>query len=469
MDRREFLKIFGAGTVASAAVLTGCDKINEDLAKEGDSGEAALGPIDGTKMEYRVNPSTEDKVSLLGFGMMRLPTVYGGSAPEGADDPINQERLNELVDYAMDHGVNYYDTAPVYCKGQSEAAVGEALSRHDRSKYFVATKLSNFNPALWSREESLKIYHKSFEYLRVDYIDYYLLHSVGGEKEGIDSMTMLKQRYFDNGMLDFLVEERKAGRIRNLGFSFHGDIKVFDYMLSLHKDIHWDFVQIQMNYIDWRHAEDLNEGNVNAETLYHKLEALGIPVIIMEPLLGGQLASLNQNLNNKMLSRRPQQSVASWAFRFAGSYDKVLTVLSGMTYMEHLQDNLRTYCPLEPCTEEEFEMLENVAQLYLTYPNIPCTGCRYCMPCPYGLNIPGIFLHYNKMVNSGNVAMANDENYRKARRRFLLGYDRAIPAVRQADHCIGCRECVSQCPQKIDIPDVMRRIDQYVEDLKQDI
>jgi len=468
MNRRNFLKIFGATTVTTAAALTGCDKIKENLASESDSGESALGPIDGSKMTYRTNPTSGDKVSLLGFGMMRLPTIYGGSAREG-DDPINQERLNELVDYAMAHGVNYYDTSPVYCKGLSEAAVGEALSRHDRSKYFLATKLSNFNPATWSREESIKMYHKSFENLRVDYIDYMLLHSVGGEREGIDSMTMLKSRYFDNGILDFLVDERKAGRIRNLGFSFHGDIKVFDYMLSLHDKIHWDFVQIQMNYVDWNHAEDLNEGNVNAVTLYNKLEALDIPVVIMEPLLGGQLATLNQNLNNQLLSRRPRQSVASWAFRFAGSFDKVLTVLSGMTYMEHLQDNLRTYCPLEPCTSDEFELLEHIAQLYLTYPTIPCTACRYCMPCPYGLDIPGIFLHYNKMVNSGNVAMAGDENYRKARRRFLIGYDRSVPGMRQADHCVGCNECVSHCPQKIDIPDAMLRIDQYVEGLKQDI
>ncbi len=464
MDRREFLKVFGAGSVVTAAALTGCDKIKEDFAEEHDSGETALGPIDGSKMTYRTSTSG-DTVSLLGFGMMRLPTIYGGSARNG-DDPINQKRLNEMVDYAMAHGVNYYDTAPVYCKGKSEAAVGEALSHHDRSKFFVATKLSNFNPATWSREESIKMYRNSFKNLRVDYIDYYLLHSVGGEKEDMDSMTMLKSRYFDNGVLDFLIEERKAGRIRNLGFSFHGDIKVFDYMLSLHETIHWDFVQIQMNYIDWRHAEDLKEGNVNAETLYGKLEALGIPVVIMEPLLGGQLATLNENLNKELQSRRPQQSIASWAFRFAGTYGKVLTVLSGMTYMEHLQDNLRTYCPLEPCSDDELQLLEHIAQIYLTYPLVPCTACRYCMPCPYGLDIPGIFSHYNKMINTGNVAMAGDENYRQARRRFLIGYDRAVPGIRQADHCIGCRECVGHCPQKIDIPYQMTVIDKYVEQLK---
>lgn len=466
MERREFLKVLGVGSVAAAAALSGCDKITKKEVK--DSEEAALGEIDGSKMIYRTNPKTGEQVSLLGFGMMRLPTIEGGSNSE-EDAPINQQSVNEMVDYAMAHGVNYYDTSPVYCKGMSEASLGEALSHHDRSKFFVASKLSNFNPATWSREESLKMYRNSFTNLRVDYIDYMLLHSVGGSKEGIDSMTMLRSRYFDNGMLDFLVDERKAGRIRNLGFSFHGDIKVFDYMLSLHDKIHWDFVQIQLNYVDWRHAEDMNEGNINAETLYNKLDALEIPIVVMEPLLGGQLASLNPHLNDEMKSRRPQQSIASWAFRFAGTKSRILTVLSGMTYMEHLQDNLRTYCPLEPCTDDELAFLEHVAQIFISYPTIPCTGCRYCMPCPYGLNIPKIFTHYNKMVNTGGVAMATDENYRKARRRFLIGYDRAVPAMRQADHCIGCKQCIEHCPQQIDIPQTMILIDKYVEGLKQDI
>ena len=164
----------------------------------------------------------------------------------------------------------------------------------------------------------------------------------------------------------------------------------------------------------------------------------------------------------------PESSVASWAFRFAGSHADVLTVLSGMTYMEHLQDNLRTYSPLDTLTEADLEFLEETAQLMLRYPTIPCNDCKYCMPCPYGLDIPAILLHYNKCINEGNVpASSQDENYRKARRAFLIGYDRSVPKLRQANHCIGCGQCVSHCPQSINIPKELHRIDRFVEELKQ--
>ncbi|MEQ3332334.1 aldo/keto reductase, partial [Phocaeicola vulgatus] len=184
-------------------------------------------------------------------------------------------------------------------------------------------------------------------------------------------------------VLDFLLKEREEGRIRNLGWSFHGSVEVFDYLLSL--DVKWDFVQIQMNYVDWRHASGRN---VNAEYLYGELAKRGIPAVIMEPLLGGRLSKLNDHLVARLKQRRPENSVASWAFRFAGTYPNVLCVLSGMTYMEHLQDNLRTYSPLEPLNEEEKEFLEETAQLMLKFPTIPCNDCKYCMPCPYGLDIP---------------------------------------------------------------------------------
>ena len=188
----------------------------------------------------------------------------------------------------------------------------------------------------------------------------------------------------------------------------------------------------------------------------------------MEPLLGGRLSRLNDYLVGRLKALRPTQSTASWAFRFAGSYPKVLTVLSGMTYMEHLQDNIRTYAPLETLTPEEFELLEDTAQVMLKYPTIPCTECQYCMPCPYGLNIPAIFAHYNKCVNEGNVPKdRQDPNYREARRAFLVGYDRSVPRLRQASHCIGCNQCVEHCPQSIDIPKQLHRIDSFVEQLKQ--
>ena len=404
----------------------------------------------------RDNPTSGDKVSLLGFGMMRLPFLE-------KSDEIDQEMVNELVDYAMAHGVNYFDTSPAYCRGLSERATGIALSRHPRDSYFVATKLSNFSN--FTRGNSIAMYRKSFEEMQVDCIDYYLLHSVGGG----DGMGLLNARFFDNGMVDFLLKEREAGRIRNLGFSYHGDIRVFDYLLSRHDEFKWDFVQIQLNYLDWRHAKQINANNTDAEYLYGELAKRNIPAIIMEPLLGGRLSNVPDNIVARLKQREPAQSVASWAFRFAGSFPGVLTVLSGMTRMEHLQDNLRTYSPLKPLSEEEFQFLIDTAKLMMEFDTIPCNDCKYCMPCPYGIDIPAILLHYNKCLNEGNIPQsAQSEGYRKARRIYLVGYDRSVPKLRQADHCTGCGQCNPHCPQGIDIPKELHRIDAYVEKLKQE-
>jgi len=264
--------------------------------------------------------------------------------------------------------------------------------------------------------------------------------------------------------------EREKGKIRNLGFSFHGDREVFDYLMEMHEKVHWDFVQIQMNYIDWNQAEGFGGRNTNASYLYAELDKREIPVVIMEPLRGGALAKLNENSAKKLLERDPQSSIASWAFRFCGTFPRVLTALSGMTYMENLVDNLRTYSPLRPLTEEELAMLEEIAVDYVNFPLVPCTACQYCMPCPFGLDIPGIFAHYNKCVNEGNVKNdTQDPDYQKARRAFLVGYDKSVPKLAQADHCIGCGKCVQQCPQNIPIPRQMRRIDKYVEKLRSGI
>ena len=454
IDRREFLKRLGIGAAVSTVALTGCNSGKNSVSGD----RSALGDIPVDRMTFRTNPKTGEKVSLLGYGCMRWPTLPGG------DEPIDQETVNRLVDFAIGHGVNYFDTSPAYCKGRSERATGIALKRYPRDKFFIATKLSNFAPSTWTREESLKMYHNSFRELQVDYIDYMLLHGVGMG----NGMAELEARYIDSGILDFLMTEREAGRIRNLGFSYHGDIRVFDYLLSQHEKYKWDFVQIQLNYVDWKHAKEVNTRNTDAEYLYGELAKLNIPAVIMEPLLGGRLSNVHDHIAAKLKQRRPDESVASWAFRFAGSFPGVLTVLSGMTYMEHLQDNLRTFAPLDPLTEADMEFLEETAQALLRYPTIPCNDCKYCMPCPYGLDIPGILLHFNKCINEGNMpSSAQDAGYRKARRAFLVGYDRSVPRLRQADHCIGCNQCVHHCPQNIRIPEEMQRIDRFVEDLKQ--
>lgn len=459
MNRRDFLKKIGIGTSLAGVALAGCDSRNNKVTGNRTTSDSGEG-----NMTYRINPKTGEKVSILGYGCMRWPMMPN---PDGEGEIIDQEAVNELVDYAIEHGVNYFDTAPPYVRGLSEEATGIALSRHPRESYFLATKMSNQNFAhsgMAGKElydASVAMYRNSLDKLKTDYLDYYLLHNVGGET----GVPFLRQRFFDNGLLDFLMKEREEGRIRNLGFSYHGDVKVFDYLLSLHDEIHWDFVQIQLNYVDYRHASG---ANFNAEYLYGELEKRNIPAVIMEPLLGGRLASLTEHLNGKLKQREPEESIASWAFRFSGTFPGVLTVLSGMTYMEHLQDNLHTYSPLRPLTDDDFDMLEETAVEMTNYPSVPCTACEYCMPCPYGIDIPRIFAHYNKCINEGNFPVSRqDEDYRRARKAFLVGYDRSVPRLRQASHCIGCNQCAPHCPQTIDIPAQMQRIDNYVEKLKQ--
>ena len=451
ISRRDFFKTMGAAGLATAG-LAACAGADKDAS-------ASKGEKKPGGMTYRTNPTTGDRVSLLGYGCMRWPMRPKQGGKEGEEE-VDQETVNALVDYAIAHGVNYFDTSPAYVRGLSETVTGIALSRYPRDKYFIATKMSNFSPATQTRQGSIDLYHNSMKALQVDYIDYYLLHGIG-----LNGMPAFEQRFVQNGILDYLAEERTAGRIRNLGFSYHGDVKVFDYLLSVHDKYKWDFVQIQLNYVDWKHASGWN---TNAEYLYNELQKRGIPAAVMEPLLGGRLSNMAQHLAARLKQHRPEESVASWAFRFAGSPPGVLTVLSGMTYMEHLQDNVRTYSPLEPCTDEELALLEDTAQMILRYPSVPCTACQYCMPCPYGIDIPGIFAHYNKCINEGNVpSSSQDENYRKARRAFLIGYDRRVPRLRQASHCIGCHQCEPHCPQSIKIPDEMQRIDRFVEQLKQ--
>lgn len=454
IKRRDFLKKLGMGALTTAAAMTAGPLLGftteEDKRLNGASGNRFASAMTDS-MTYRINRHTGDKVSLLGYGCMRWP-----NKPNTRE--LDQEKVNQLVDYAMAHGINYYDTAPAY--GMSEITLGNAIHKYPRNKYFVATKMSNFNPKDWSREASLAMYNNSFKRIQVDYFDYYLLHGIG-----MGGMDSFKGRFIDNGLLDFLLNERKTGKIRNLGFSYHGDVKVFDYLLA--QDIKWDFVQIELNYVDWKFANELNPRNTDAQYLYNELEKRGIQAVIMEPLLGGRLAKLNDKLASQLKERRPNDSVSSWAFRYAGTMPNVLTVLSGMTYMEHLEDNLRTYSPLDPCTSSELTLLDNIAKEFAGYPSIPCTACHYCMPCPFGVDIPANFAYYNKYINEGNLpSNPADPNYKQQVRAFLDGYDKAVPKKQQAINCQSCDNCLSHCPQRIQIPTQMHRISKMVEDMR---
>jgi len=442
MNRREFLKTGALGAVGAAAASCGI---------KGSESGAKTATAKG--MEYR--EFLGDRVSLLGYGCMRWPMVDDGKGGE----VIDQEAVNKMVDYAIEHGVNYFDTSPVYLQGQSEAATGEALKKYPRDSYYLATKLSNFSNA--DAKASQEMYRRSLQQLNTSYFDYYLLHAIG--RGGVEAFN---KRYVDNGMMDFLLAEREAGRIRHLGFSFHGAQKDFDDLFALHDKYHWDFIQIEMNYIDWRHADGVR--NTNAEYLYEQISAKGIPMVVMEPLLGGRLAQVPANISAQFKKRDPESSDAQWAFRFVGSHPYILTVLSGMTYLDHVEENVETFANFKSMDDSELDFMEQMAIMYKEYPLVNCTNCKYCMPCPWGIDIPGVFAHYNKAINDGTFAQTREQkDYRKLRKAYLVSYDKAIPTVRQADHCIQCGTCLPACPQSIPIPTELERINTYIEKLKQ--
>jgi predicted aldo/keto reductase-like oxidoreductase len=440
-SRRRFLKNLGIGS----ASMIGLMAVEPFKAVAFGQDEKTLpdGASVNNKMTYRVNRHTNDKLSLLGYGMMRLPQK---------DGHIDQKEVESEVDYAIAHGINYFDTAPVYHGGKSEEAVGKALSRYPRNSYFVATKMSNFDSKDWPLEKAKEIYHNSFKKLQVDYIDYYLLHSVGGK-----GMEEFSPRFEDNGLLDFLLEEREAGRIRNLGFSYHGNVEVFDYLVDNNDEYNWDFVQIQMNYIDWRHA---GRGNTDAEYLYNKLEKAGIQAIIMEPLRGGRLANVPDDSKAQLNALRPNDTPARWAFRWVGSHQNVLTTLSGMTTMNVLKENVETFSPIDMCSEKEYELLAKVADTMSGVPVIPCTDCKYCMPCPFGLDIPGNFALYNKAVNDKILPLPDkgSADYQARIDKVSAMFKEGLNKKQWATKCTDCEACIPKCPQQIRIPSRMTRI-----------
>ena len=401
------------------------------------------------------------RVSLLGYGAMRLPTTDGGHAnnyvKEGyTASAIDQALLNRQVKTLLDAGVTYFDTSPAYCRGESEVALGTALkaSGYARKDYIIATKLSNFAPQQYPLAECKKMFERSLKFLQTDYIDNYLLHSVGNGN-GFETFS---KRYVENGAADWCAELRAQGRIKNLGFSYHGAKAALDWCLERHDKYKWDFVQIQMNYVDGRHAKEVNARNLDAQYLYETLAKMDIPVVIMEPLLGGRLARYNYALAQTLTPLDPEATLAKWALRFCGTFPKVMTVLSGMTRMEHIEENLATFSPLKPCSDAELAALERAAQAYLKLDTIPCNSCNYCMPCPYGLDIVALLQFRNAILSAPTQPSAKE---------VLRAYAKAVPEeLRRADHCTGCGRCSPHCPQSINIPREIAAIDEWIDALK---
>ena len=447
MKRRAFLRDLGLG--AAGAMLVSC------AGKTGAEDADADAPVKASHhkrgpMTMRTNPNTSDSVSILGYGCMRLPSL--SEDPESESYNVDQEEVNRQVDYALAHGVNYFDTSPAYCKGESEAAMGIALSRHPRDKYLLATKLSNFAPQTWPAAESQKMFENSLKNLKTDHVDYLLMHAIGMSAGDLSGMEAYEERYIKNGMLAWLEEQKKAGRIRNLGFSYHGDVEVFDRLLREHDEglHHWDFVQIQLNYVDWENAKEVNPRNTNASYLYNELAKRNIPVVIMEPLLGGRLADVPTAVAAKMKQRRPDDSPAAWAFRFAGTPEKILTVLSGMTYMDHLKENVSTFSSLDPITEDENAFLMRVGADLSVNGVVPCTGCSYCTEgCPMHIAIPKYFSLYNAEIQElKEKDFTSQGTY----------YGNLTQTFGKASDCIACGQCESVCPQHLPIIENLKRV-----------
>ena len=359
------------------------------------------------------------KLSALGMGCMRLPRNSGD------DGDVNVAETQRMVDYAMAHGVNYYDTAWGYHNGNSETVIGQALRKYPRESYYLATKFPGYDLA--NMPKVREIFPKQLEKCGVDYFDFYLFHNVC--EMNIDAY--LDPQY---GIMDYLLEQKAQGRIRHLGFSAHGDYDVMKRFLEAYgKDM--EFCQIQLNYLDW----DFQDAKRKVELL----NQWNIPVWVMEPLRGGKLASLAPEDEAKLKALRPDEGIPAWAFRYLQSIPSVVVTLSGMSNMEQMKENIATFETDKPLNETELVTLHAIAQGMVKKIVLPCTACHYCTShCPQGLDIPNLLSLYNEhcFTQGGFIAP------------MALS---AIPADKQPSACIGCRSCEAVCPQGIKISEAM--------------
>ncbi|MED9903027.1 MAG: aldo/keto reductase [Lachnospiraceae bacterium] len=367
-------------------------------------------------MEKRKMEKLGIETSLLGFGCMRFPTT-----PEGN---IDEQRAQAMLDKAIAEGVNYIDTAYPYHNGESEPFVGKALKKYDRSSFYLATKLP-----LWSVnsiDDAKRIFEDQLSRLQTDYIDFYLLHAVN--KERWDVMVKL-------GVVEYCEQLKKEGRIRYLGFSFHDSYEVFEEILNTRE---WDFCQIQLNYMDVEEQAGMKG--------YRLAEEKGIPLVIMEPVKGGSLAAFADDIMEKFRAHDKEASAASYALRWVGSLPGVKVILSGMSNMEQVEDNLHTFADFKPLSAKEQQTIEEVVAVLNSRVQNGCTGCRYCMPCPAGVNIPGCFAAWNTyhMYQNYNVVKWRWEN--------------EIGEKGQASNCIKCGKCEGKCPQKLSIRDDLAKV-----------
>ena len=359
------------------------------------------------------------KLSALGFGAMRLPVIGGD------DSKIDATAAEKMVDYAMEHGINYYDTAWGYHGGQSELVIGRALKRYPRESYYLATKFPGYDLSNMDKVE--EIFKKQLKKCGVEYFDFYLFHNVC--EMNIDAY--LDDKY---GIYRYLMKQKRAGRIRHLGFSAHGSYDVMKRFLEAYGE-GMEFCQIQLNYLDWNFQDAKGKLELLAE---HQL-----PVWVMEPLRGGKLAELSEEDAELLKNLRPDESVPAWAFRFLQSIPGVTMVLSGMSNSEQLRENIQTFEEEKPLNSKEMEKLLKIANNMVEKIALPCTACRYCVShCPQGLDIPALLALYNEhcVTDGGFIAP------------MALS---AIPEEKRPGACIGCRSCEAVCPQQIKVSEAM--------------
>ena len=401
MDRREFLKT--NAKLAAAAAIAG-----------------ALPSLPASAQEQKVSTRDHNKkpVSLLGFGCMRLPMK---------DGEVDMELTEQLFDYAIRHGVNYFDTAWPYLGGKSETATGTLLKKYPRESFFLADKCPTW--LIESPEDVDRIFDQQLEKCQVDYFDYYLVHALDEARYA----NAVKHDIYGK-----LLKKKEEGKIKNIGFSFHDTPDVLEKILSNHK---WDFVQLQINYVDWSLQ--------NAKRQHELAIKYRLPIVVMEPLRGGNLAVLNENAVKVLKTTDPNASAASWALRYVASLPNVLTILSGMNVMDHVKDNVNALTNFRPLTDKERETLERARQIYMSAGAIPCTGCDYCKECPMGIPISAMFAAYNTYKTTDK----DRQNH-----VFMRNYKLATPTGNTPDKCIECGLCEQHCPQHLPIREKLKEI-----------
>lgn len=413
MNRRQFLKstLF---TTIGAVVLSACKKV----------AKTTKSLVDKVSTRKFLKGKKEE-ISLLGFGAMRLPIL------NEVETDIDQKKVEEMVDYAMEHGINYYDTAYFYHRGESEKAMGKALKKYPRDSFYFVTKMPL--AIIQSKQQAEQIFEEQLKKCQTDYFDFYLAHNINKRE-----WKVLKEC----NVYEQLLQKKKEGKIKYLGFSIHDTPELLEEVVNTYK---WDFVQLPINPIDWT--------TVDAKRQYDIATKAGIPIVVMNPLKGGQLSTLTEKAVEILKAEKPSASPSSWSLRYSASLPNVFVVLSGMSELEQVIDNVKTFINFKPLSQNEQAVLSKAINVYNSSGAVSCTYCQYCTGCPVGIDIPKNFLIYNQYKS----------NNRKD--RFIIAYE-TIKEENRADKCINCGICKNKCPQKLDIPSLLKEVSNVYKSLK---